>query len=281
MTLDDVTRAGDDLEDLEVDLLLEGVHRRYGFDFRGYVPATLRRRVLHCARTSGFGSVSALQERVLRDREAFHDFVSCVAVGVTEMFRDPSFYAALREAVVPLLRTHPFVRVWHAGCSSGEEVYSTAILLHEAGLLERTRLYATDLNPRALARARDGIYARERMEGYARNYAEAGGERDFASYFTRSYDHAIVRADLKRHITWGQHNLVTDGSFNDFHLILCRNVLIYFDKPLQARVHELLFESLAPRGVLGLGRHETLSFSPVEARFTELDAREKLYRRVA
>ncbi|PYE49390.1 CheR family methyltransferase [Deinococcus yavapaiensis] len=276
-----MTFADDEIEDLEVALLLEGVYRRYGFDFRGYAPATLKRRVMHCARTSNLSSVSALQERVLRDRDAFQDFVSCVAVGVTEMFRDPGFYATLRDAVVPLLRTNPFVRVWHAGCSSGEEVYSTAILLHEAGLLNRTRLYATDLNPKALARARDGIYPRDRMEGYARNYHEAGGERDFASYFTRSYDHAIVRGDLKRQITWGQHNLVTDGSFNDFHLILCRNVLIYFDKPLQARVHELLFESLAPSGVLGLGRHETLTFSPVQSRFVELDAREKLYRRVA
>ncbi|WP_027481788.1 CheR family methyltransferase [Deinococcus pimensis] len=270
-----------DVEALEIDLLLEGVHRRYGFDFRGYASATLHRRVQHCVRAEGLATVSALQERVLRDAAAFERLVSCLSISVTEMFRDPPFYAALRERIIPTLRTYPFIRVWHAGCATGEEVYSMAILLAEADLLGRARLYATDISAHALQRAQDGIYSAERLDLYARNYREAGGTGDFASYFTQQYDRGIVRADLRHNIIWGQHNLVTDGSFNEFHVILCRNVLIYFDRDLQERVYGLLDESLAARGTLGLGRHETLDFTPLARRYQTLDPREKLYRRTA
>ena len=268
-------------EDIEVALLLEGIYRRYGFDFRDYAPATLKRRVLHCLREENLRTISSLQERILRDERALERFVSCLAVNVTEMFRDPEFYRALREEVVPVLRTHPFLRIWHAGCSSGEEVYSMAMLLEEEGLLSRARLDATDLSPAVLARARDGIYSQDRIETYARNYQEAGGRGDFRSYFTWQYDHAIVHSRLKQNIIWAQHNLVTDSSFNDFHVILCRNVLIYFNPQLQTRVHDLLFESLAPFGTLALGRFEPLDLRLLENRYVTLNAREKLYRKVA
>jgi len=277
MTVHSVTT----LEDIEVALLLEGVFQRYGFDFRNYAPATLKRRVLHCMNEEGLMTVSALQERVLRDRSAMERLVECLAVSVTEMFRDPEFYRSVRDRVLPVLRTYPFIRIWHAGCATGEEVYSMAMLLDEAGLLDRARIYATDMSAGALRRAQDGIYAVDRMELYARNYTESGGQAAFEQYFTWQYDHAIVRSDLKRNIIWAQHNLVTDGSFNDFHMILCRNVLIYFTPPLQARVHELLHESLVTFGTLALGRHETLDFSPLAAKYSVLDPREKLYRKVA
>lgn len=274
------------LQDTEIALLLEGVYRVYGHDFRGYAPATLRRRVLHALHAEGLPTVSALQARVLHEPAALGRLLGALSIQVTEMFRDPSFYRALREQVLPVLRTHPFVRVWHAGCATGEEVYSLAILLHEAGLLERTRLYATDLSAAALEVARQGLYPGEKVDAYARNYAASGGAGDFAGYFirpdcTRPGGHAQVSAELRRHVIWGQHNLVSGGSFNEFHLILCRNVLIYFTRPLQEQVQGLLLDSLMPFGVLALGRHESLEFSAHAGRFSTLNLAEKLYRRVA
>jgi len=272
------------LQDVETALLLEGVYRVYGHDFRGYAPATLRRRVLHALRAEGLPTVSALQARVLHEPAALARLLDALSIHVTQMFRDPSFYRALREQVVPVLRTHPFVRVWHAGCATGEEVYSMAILLREAGLLERTRLYATDLSAAALEVARQGIYPEDKLSAYAQNYAGSGGRENFAAYFTPqagSPAHAQVSAELRRHVIWGQHNLVSGGSFNEFHLILCRNVLIYFTRPLQQQVQGLLLGSLMPFGVLALGRHESLDFSPHAGRFSTLNLGEKLYRRVS
>lgn len=269
------------LEDIELALLLEGIYQRYGFDFRQYAPATLKRRVRHCLRTEGLHTISALQARVLRDETALERLIACLAVSVTEMFRDPPFYRALREQVLPMLRTHPFLRIWCAGCSSGEEVYSMAILLHEEGLLSRTRLYATDLSASNLTRAKDGIYHTAHLAHYQENYRAAGGRDELNTYFTASYEHAIVHAELRRNIIWAQHNLVTDGSFNDFHVILCRNVLIYFNDALQTKVHHLLHDSLAPFGTLALGRFEPLDLRLLSGRYTTLDAREKLYRKVA
>lgn len=269
------------LQDVEIALLLEGVYRVYGHDFRGYAPATLRRRVLHALHAEGVPTVSALQARVLHEPAALGRLLGALSIQVTEMFRDPSFYRALREQVLPVLRTHPFVRVWHAGCATGEEVYSLAILLHEAGLLERTRLYATDLSAAALEVARQGLYPGDKVDAYARNYAASGGEGDFAAYFTRLDGHAQVSAELRRHVIWGQHNLVSGGSFNEFHLILCRNVLIYFTRPLQEQVQGLLLGSLMPFGVLALGRHESLDFSAHAGRFSTLNLAEKLYRKVS
>ena len=275
------TAPPDSLEHIEVTLLLEGVYRHYGHDFRGYAPGTVHRRVLHCMKAEGVPTVSALQDRVLHDPGAMTRLVSALSIHVTEMFRDPSFYRALREQVLPVLRTHPFVRVWHAGCSTGEEVYSLAILLEEAGLLARTRLYATDVSASVLATARQGVYPAEKLDAWAQNYAEAGGKGPLRSHFTVQGDLALVGTRLRQNVTWGQHNLVTDGSFNEFHLILCRNVMIYFARPLQEQVLGLLRESLVRFGVLGLGGHETLDFSPQAAFFETLNAREKLYRRTA
>lgn len=267
-------------EDIELSLLLEGVYRVTGHDFRQYTPATMRRRALHAASAEGLHSISELQGRVLRDAAAMQRLRETLSINVTEMFRDPSFFQALREQVLPVLRTHPFIRIWHAGCSTGEEVYSLAILLREAGLLDRSRLYATDMHAPALNAARSGIYPVQKLAAYERNYRESGGTGEFGAYFTAQYEHALVRADLRQNIIWGQHNLATDSSFNEFHLILCRNVLIYFTQRLQEQVKALLWHSLTPFGMLALGRHESMDFSEHAPRFTTLNLTEKLYRRI-
>ncbi|UQN09119.1 protein-glutamate O-methyltransferase CheR [Deinococcus sp. QL22] len=276
-----MTAPTESLEDIEIALLLEGMYRYYGHDFRSYAPVTLRRRILHCLHAEGLPTVSALQHRVLHDQQALTRLLETITIRVTEMFRDPSFYWALRDEVLPLLRTYPFIRVWHAGCATGEEVYSLAILLAEAGLLHRTRLYATDISADALAVARSGIYSQQRLTVYADNYALAGGRGNFESYFTQRDDHGRIESSLRENIIWGQHNLATGGSFNEFHLILCRNVLIYFNSALQEHVQNLLVESLTSFGVLGLGRHESMEFSPYARRFATLNLSEKLYRRIA
>ena len=270
----------DMVENIEIELLLEGIFRRYGFDFRHYAPASLKRRVQLCMREEDVDTVSALQEKILHDSACMERFLLALSINVTSMFRDPRFYLAFREKVVPQLRTFPFIRIWHAGCASGEEVYSTAILLEEEGLYDRARLYATDMNEAVLARATDGIYPLDSMKEYAANYLKAGGKRSLAEYYTAQYERAIFRGDLKKNIVWAQHNLATDGSFNEFHVILCRNVMIYFDRELQARVHKLLYESLATFGLLGLGDKETIKFSPYEACYEELDRAGKWYRKV-
>jgi chemotaxis protein methyltransferase CheR len=270
----------DPLEELEVRLLFEGVYRQYGFDFRDYAGASLRRRVLGVVRTENVGSVSRLQERVLHDPECFERLLSRLTVHVTSMFRDPSFYVAFREKVVPLLRTYPFVRIWHAGCSSGEEVYSMAILLEEEGLYKRCRLYATDLSEAVLGRAKTGVFPLAAMREYTENYQRAGGKRAFSDYYTARYERALFRPALQENVVFAQHNLVTDAAFNEFNVVLCRNVMIYFNQDLQRRVHELLRTSLSRLGVLGLGRRESLRFTPHEGSYQVLDAAEQLYRRM-
>jgi len=199
---------------------------------------------------------------------------------VTSMFRDPSFYVAFREQVVPLLRTYPFVRIWHAGCSSGEEVYSMAILLEEEGLYKRCRLYATDLSETVLKRAKAGVFPLAPMREYTENYQRAGGKRAFSDYYTARYQQVLFRPALQENLVFAQHNLVTDSAFNDFNVVLCRNVMIYFNQALQRRVHELLHASLVRLGVLGLGRRESLRFTSHEASYQVVDASEQLYRRV-
>ena len=268
------------LERLEVELLLEGVFRHYGFDFRSYAYSSLRRRLWKRIRAENLGSVTALQERVLHDPKVMERLLDDLSVNVTAMFRDPSFYLAFRERVVPMLRTYPFLRVWHAGCSTGEEVISMAILLLEEGLYERTRIYATDINETVLQRARSGIFPLDRMQEYTENYIKAGGTRSFSEYYTAKYDGALFDSSLMRNIVFSQHNLVTDRSFSEFHVILCRNVLIYFDKSLQNRVHSLFYESLVNFGILGLGAKESLRFSKFEDCYEQIEPREKLYRKV-
>jgi chemotaxis protein methyltransferase CheR len=271
----------EDLEELELELLLSAIARRYGYDFRQYSPASLKRRVRRAVREEGLKTLSGLQERLLHDPDALGRFITHLSVHVTGMFRDPHVYQAIREHVVPLLRTWPFVRIWHAGCATGEEVYSLAILLHEEGLLDRCRIYATDLSVELLERARQGVYRLSAMRDYTANYHQAGGREDFSGYYRADHRHALLREDIRQPVVFSQHNLVSDGSFNEFHLILCRNVMIYFDKDLRDRVHRLLHESLVLFGVLGVGVRESMRFTPHSDAYQPLAEEElRLYRRV-
>ena len=268
------------LEDIEIQLLLEGMFRYYGFDFRNYASASIKRRIHESMHDEGTGSVSAFQDRVLHDAACLERFLNRLSVNVTAMFRDPSFYQTFREKVVPLLRTYPFVRIWHAGCSTGEEVYSMAILLQEEGLYDRCRIYATDISAEVLRTAREGIFPLASMQEYTANYISAGGKHFFSDYYTAHYDNVLFDTALKRNLIFSEHNLVTDSSFNEFHVILCRNVMIYFNKTLQARVHDLIYESLTMFGVLGVGNKESLKFTPREHSYEELHPRDRLYRKV-
>src|SRR5206468_1196559 len=272
--------ARDDLEAIELSLLLEGVYRRYGFDFREYAPASLRRRVWRRIHAEGLTTLSALQDKLLHDEACMERLLLDLSINVTAMFRDPSFYVAFREKVVPLLRTYPFTRIWVAGCSTGEEVYSLSILLQEEGLYDRTRVYATDINESVLDRARAGVFPLDKMREYTQNYIKAGGKRAFSEYYLAKYDGAQFQRSLIENVVFAQHNLVSDRSFNEFHAIVCRNVMIYFDKKLQDHVHKLFYESLANFGILALGHKESIRFSPYEQRYEDLDPAEKLYRKV-
>lgn len=274
-------KSDPDLETIEIRLLLEGAYLHYGYDFREYAPASLKRRIWDFARSEKLKSISRLQDKILHDPACFERFIVALTVNVTAMFRDPNFYLAFRQRVVPLLKTYPFIRIWHAGCSTGEEVYSTAIVLTEEGIYNKCRIYATDLNEAVLRKARDGIYPLQFMQGYINNYVKAGGKSSFSEYYTANYDSAIFRSSLRENIIFSQHNLVTDGSFNEFNVILCRNVLIYFNQSLQDHVHNLLYESLGKFGVLGLGHKETISYTPHEKHYEVLAEGEKLYRRIA
>jgi chemotaxis protein methyltransferase CheR len=268
-----------DLERIEVDLLLEGVFRHYGFDFRSYAYSSLKRRLWKRIQAEGLHSVSALQDRVLHDPALMEKLLLDLSINVSAMYRDPTFYKTFRETVVPVLRTYPFVRVWHAGCSTGEEVYSMAILLEEEGLYDRSRIYATDINEVVLQTAKSGIYPVEKMQEYTQNYLRAGGTRSFSDYYVAKYDAAIFSSALTRNVVFSQHNLVTDRSFAEFNVILCRNVMIYFDRKLQDRVHSLFYESLVPFGFMCLGSKESLRFSKFEDCYEVVDDRNKIYRR--
>ena len=269
-----------ELERIEIELLLEAIHRHYGFDFRSYAFASVRRRIWKRIQGEGLETVSALQDRVLHDSGAMERLLLNLSINVTAMFRDPSFYKAFRAKVIPLLRTYPFIRVWHAGCSTGEEVYSMAILFMEEGLYDRARIYATDINDAVLQQARTGIFPLDKMQEYTQNYLRAGGTRSFSEYYTAAYDGALFNPELKKRVVFAQHNLVDDRSFAEFNVILCRNVMIYFDRTLQGRVHELFYDSLPTYGILALGSKETLRFSAFEDRYEELDGREKIYRKI-
>jgi len=269
-----------ELERIEIELLLEGVYRHYGFDFRSYAYASIRRRLWKRVEGEGLLTISDLQARILHDQDAMERLLLDLSVNVTSMFRDPHFYREFRDVVVPTLRTYPFIRIWHAGCSTGEEVFSMAILLEEEGLYDRARLYATDINDVVLQRARQGIFPLERMQEYTDNYIRAGGRRSFSEYYTAKYDGALFSPTLTRNVVFSQHNLVTDRSFSEFTVIFCRNVLIYFDKQLQNRVHKLFYDSLVTFGVLALGSKESLKFSQYEPCYEKISNTEKLYRKV-
>lgn len=268
-----------ELEALELDLLLEAVYRRYGYDFRGYAQASLRRRLWRRADLEGLRSLSGLQERILHDPLCMERLLADLSINVTAMFRDPGFHQALRRDVLPELRTHPFVRVWVAGCATGEEVVSVAIALREEGMLDRTRIYATDMDADVLARARRGAFALEKVRDYTRNYLAAGGREAFSAYYSVSGDRALFDPELLAPVVFAQHNLATDHSFNEFNVVICRNVLIYFGRELQDRVLRLFDQSLPRRGVLALGRKETLRGTAIEERYEPVVEAERIYRR--
>ena len=269
------------IEEVEIDLLLEAVYRIRGFDFRDYARASLRRRIQNRLRAERVDKMTHLLDRIVHDASCMDRLVTGLSVNVSTMFRDSGFFRALRAQVFPRLRTWPYIRIWHAGCSMGEEVYSVAIMLAEDGLMGRCRIYATDINETVLQKAREGIYPLELMQRCTQNYIQAGGMRSFSEYYTAAYDNAILTPALREQVVFAKHNLVTDAPFNEFNLILCRNVLIYFNRMLQDRVHRLLYDSLANFGVLGLGARETLSLTPLENRYEEVVAPHRLYRRVA
>jgi chemotaxis protein methyltransferase CheR len=266
-------------EAIEIDLLLEAVWRRYGFDFRDYARASIKRRLWRRVHAEHLQTISGLQERLLHDSACMERLLLDLSINVTAMFRDPSFYQAFRTTIVPLLRTYPFLRIWNAGCSTGEETYSLAILLKEEGLYDRTRIYATDINEAVLVRARSGLFPLEKMQEYTENYLTAGGDRAFSEYYVAAYEGAQFDRSLAENIIFARHNLVTDQAFNEFHVIVCRNVMIYFDTPLQSRVHQLFYESLVRFGVLALGHKESIAFTPHEEQYDVIDATEKLYRK--
>lgn len=268
-----------DAERIEIQLLLEAIYRKYGYDFRSYAEASITRRIQRHQSMNGYRTISEIQHAVLTDRTAFLRLIHDLSISVTEMFRDPSFYRSLRNRVLPHLNSLSFLRIWLAGCATGEEVYSIAILLQEEDICEKVQIYATDINESALHAARQGIYPLENIQAYTGNYHKAGGKRSFGDYYTARYDRAVMDASLRNHILFSHHNLVTDGSFAEMHLIICRNVLIYFSGALQDRVLQLFAESLIRDGFLCLGSKETLRFSPCASQFEEWDAHERIYRK--
>ncbi len=266
-------------EKIEFDLLLQAIYKKYGYDFRNYSKASIRRRIRRRFSRSGLKTISEMQHKLLNDKQFFEVLLLDLTVNVTEMFRDPSFFKTIRETVIPELKKQPFIRVWHAGCSSGEEVYSTAILLNEEGLYKNTLIYATDVNEAVLDKAKKGIFSIDRMKDYTRNYRNAGGIASFADYYTARYDHAIMDNSLKKNIVFSDHNLVTDDVFGEMNLIICRNVLIYFSSELQERVFRLFWESLRSGGFLCLGSKETIRFSTYSDDFENVAEGEKIYRK--
>lgn len=271
--------AVDHMEEMEISLLLETIYKKYGYDFRDYSKAHIRRRITNRLIRSGLKSISAMQSKIQHDEQFASSLLQDLSITVTEMFRDPEFYKALREKVIPILKTYSFIKIWHAGCATGEEAYSMAILLKEEGVYDRTTIYATDFNQQALNQAKEGIFSNELIREYTLNYQLAGGRESFADYYTSDYDMSIMQQSLKKNIMWANHNLVTDSVFAEVNLVLCRNVLIYFNKDLQNRVQSLFYGSLANGGILCLGSKESLRFSDVDDAYTELDKKQRIFKK--
>lgn len=269
------------INDEEIEIILNDLLSLYGYDFTNYSRASLRRRIVRLMTNDRFLSFAEFRFHLKENKEYFKHFVEEITVNVTEMFRDASFYKTLREEVLPVLATWPLIRVWHAGCSTGEEVYSMAILLHEVNLLDRSLLYATDINPAVLEKVRYGIFPLSQMKQYSENYILSGGKRDFSSYYTAQYNAAKFDEFLGKKMVLATHNLVSDGSFNEFQIIICRNVMIYFDKPLQDRALNLFYNSLEMLGYLALGSKETLKFTDVHKKFKQLENKEKIWRKIS
>ncbi len=268
------------ISDEQIDILLNDALELYGYDFTNYTKASIKRRINRILTIDRFPSFAELRYRLRNDKAYLNRFVEAISVNVTEMFRDPHFFRTLKEKVLPDLATYPYIRIWHAGCSTGEEVYSMAILLKEANLLHKSLLYATDINQEVLEKARKGVFPMSYMKQYSENYILSGGTQAFSDYYIATSDHVKFNEELRRKIIFAMHNLVSDGSFNEFQLILCRNVLIYFDKKLQDRAINLFDESLEPLGYLALGAKETLRFSPLEKNYKQIEGKEKIWRKM-
>lgn len=269
-----------DLERIEIKLLLEGIYRQYGYDFRNYTYSSIRRRIWHRIRIEKLNTISGLQEKVLHDPKMMEKLFADFSINVTEMFRDPKFFLTFRKKIIPFLRDEPIIRIWHAGCSTGQEVFSMAILLHEEGLLHKSRLYGTDMNESVLKKAKRGSFPIEKMQLYTKNYMQAGGTTAFSEYYTVKNGMVQFEPFLMDNMVFAQHNLVTDGSFNEFQIIICRNVMIYFNEPLQNHVHGLIYESLCTNGFLGLGNKEGVVFTTHASCYKEMDGTEKFYKKV-
>ncbi len=265
---------------IEIKLLLEAVFLKYGYDFRNYGQAHVKRRIIHRKTISGFQRISDMTQKLLYDQDFFNLLLLDLSINVTEMFRDPSFYKSLREKVIPNLKTYPFLKIWHAGCSTGEEVYSMAILLKEEGLQDKVQLYATDFNQVVLKKAKEGIYPIDLIKDYTNNYQKSGGKNSFADYYNAKYDSVMIDPALKQNIVFADHNLVLDGVFGEMHMVVCRNVLIYFNRTLQDRVIKLFLDSLVRGGYLCLGSKETLRFTRHFDGFSEVDKNEKIYKKL-
>ncbi|AHN23824.1 protein-glutamate O-methyltransferase CheR [Lysinibacillus sphaericus] len=265
--------------DMEIELLLEAIYRLSGFDFRQYNRSSISRRIYNRMRVSNIPTISRVQEKAIHEESFLEQLLNDFSINVTEMFRNPSFFKAFRKEVVPYLRQYPEIRIWHAGCATGEEVYSMAILLQEEGLIDRSVIYATDMNEHVLEKAKKGAFSIKKMQAYTTNYMLAGGNHAFSEYYKTDYQYAYFHPELLKNIIFAQHNLVTDQSFNEFHVIVCRNVLIYFSPALQSQVHHLFYDSLSRDGFLCLGDKETLRCDGIISKYKETVAIEKIYQK--
>jgi len=264
---------------LEIDLLLEAIYRLSGYDFRQYNRSSISRLIFNRMRINSIPTISRVQEKAVHDKEFLEQLLNDFSINVTEMFRNPSFFKAFREKVIPILREYQEIRIWHAGCATGEEVYSMAILLQEEGLIDKATIYATDMNEQVLEKAKKGAFPIHKMQAYTKNYMLAGGTHAFSEYYKTDYQYAYFHPTLLKNIIFAQHNLVTDQSFNEFHVVLCRNVLIYFSPKLQSQVHHLFYESLSDKGFLCLGDKETLRFEEVISKYREIVGNERIYQK--
>jgi chemotaxis protein methyltransferase CheR len=266
--------------DIELRLLMEAIYLKYSYDFRDYAITSQKRRVLHALRQLNFPTISALQEKVLHDPTMFSQLLQYLTIPVSQMFRDPTYFLALRQEVLPFLKTYPSLKIWIAGCSTGEEVYSMAIMLKEEDLLDRSIIYATDINPQSLEKARKGVFALDNLKTYTANYQKAGGKKAFSDYYTAAYDAVLFDRSLTENVTFADHSLATDSVFAETHLVCCRNVLIYFNKTLQDRAFGLFRESLCHRGFLGLGSKESIDFSNCATSFEPFIKKDRIFRKL-
>ncbi|MFC0558799.1 CheR family methyltransferase [Halalkalibacter alkalisediminis] len=280
MLLDQPNHLAEEIEKIEIKLLLEGIYQRYGYDFRNYAFSSIRRRIWYRAQIEEVHSISEFQAKVLYDSDLMRKLLSDFSINVTEMFRDPGFFKVFRLKVVPILRELPYIRIWHAGCSSGEEAYSMAIVLHEEGLYEKAQIYATDMDEKIIERAKQGKITLDHMKLYTKNYQKAGGTKEFSEYYSVTDNYVTLKPFLKKNLIFAHHNLVTDHSFNEFHMIVCRNVLIYFNKQLTNRVYDLFYDSLSDGGFLGLGSKESINMYKSSSTYEEIDTVERLYKKV-